>query len=217
MKLHIIVTAFRRPLELVRLCYDFLLQSNPEWQMRIIHDGIPPEGLADAVASLKDRRIEFDYTKVINGFWGHVNRRMMLFDTTGDKHDYVLITNDDNQYVRIFWEEFCANGGPDVGFMYCDMLHNYWWPANDRCDKHLWDNQGRRVRNVGAYNLMRTAVALGRIDMGCFVVRLDIAQVVGFNHIVNEADGLYAEECAEECRRQGLRIVKIEKPLFIHN
>jgi hypothetical protein len=185
--------------------------------MRIIHDGLPPEGVDAFVKSLKDKRIEFDYTKVINGYWGHVNRGMMLQETEGDPHDYVLITNDDNQYIQVFWEEFSRVGGADVGFIYCDMLHNYWWCANDKCDQSLWDNAGKRRRNVGAYNLMRTAIGVGRLDMGCFVVRLDIAKAIGFNHIVNEADGIYAVECAAECLRQGLRIVKIDKPLFIHN
>ena len=217
MKLHVITTAFRRPIELIRLCYDFILQSNPNWEMRIIHDGPPPVGLEEFVESLSDKRIELDYTKVINGFWGHVNRRMMLQETEGDSLDYVLITNDDNQYIQVFWDEFAKVGGVDVGFIYCDMLHNYWWCANDRCDQDLWDKSGKRKRNVGSYNLMRTALSVGRLDMGCFVVRLHIARAVGFNHIVNEADGIYPEDCAAECRRRGLRIVKINKPLFIHN
>lgn len=217
MKLHVIVTAYQRPVEVKRLAYDFILQTNPDWQMRIIHDGVPPDGLAEYFETLGDPRIEFDYTKKINGYWGHVNRRMMLQETCGDDMDYVLITNDDNQYIQIFWNEFANKAGANVGFIYCDMLHNYWWCANDKCDSYLWDSNGRRRRMLGSYNLMRTAIGVGRLDMGCFIVRLDLAKAVGFNHIVEVADGLYAEECAAECRRLGLEIVKIDKPLFIHN
>lgn len=197
MKLHVIVTAFNRPLDLLRLALDFVLQTNGEWVMKIIHDGTPPDGMAKRIKDLHDARIEFDYTERVNGFWGHVNRRMVLQEVCGSPEDYVLITNDDNQYVKVFWELFAAECGKDVGMVLCDMLHNYKW--------------------CGYYSVASTQVAVGRIDMGAFIVRLDVAQAVGFNHTVEVADGLYAVECAKECARRGLRVVKIGKPLFIHN
>jgi hypothetical protein len=194
MKLHIIATAFNRPLDLKRLVYDFLLQTNESWTLKIIHDGKPPAGMKKFIDSLHDPRIEFDYTRKINGYWGHPNRAMMLEALEGDPDDYVLITNDDNQYVKSFIEIFLRRCHKQVGFVYCNTIHNYF-----------------------DYDILPTRVKVGKIDMGSFIVKLDIAQKVGFNHTVEVADGIYAEECASECLRQHLIIAPINKALFIHN
>lgn len=194
MKLHIIATAYHRPTEIRRLVYDFLCQTNKQWSLRIIHDGPPPVDVRNFIMSLKDPRIELDYTKKINGFWGHPNRAMMLQDTQGDKEDYVLITNDDNQYVPMFIHKMFEHCGPKVGMVYCDCVHN----GLD-------------------YNVLQSRIKVGWIDMGSFIVKLDLAKKVGFNHTVEVADGIYAEECAAECRKRGLMIVGIPRPLFIHN
>jgi hypothetical protein len=194
MKLHVICTAFNRPLDLKRLAYDFLLQTNPNWTLKIIHDGRPPAGVKQFIASLKDPRVEFDFTRKVNGYWGHPNRAMMLDELEGDPDDYVLITNDDNQYVKSFVEIFLRRCHQQVGFVYCNTIHNYF-----------------------DYDMLLTKIQVGAIDMGSFIVKLDVAQKVGFNHSVEVADGMYAEECASECTRQHLQIAHIQKALFIHN
>jgi hypothetical protein len=194
MKLHIICTAFNRPLDLKRLIYDFLLQTNGNWTLRIIHDGPPPAGIKKFITSLRDPRIQFEATKKINGYWGHVNRAAMLQDIKGDPGDYVLITNDDNQYVKSFVEIFMRNSGNNTGFLFCNTIHNYF-----------------------DYDTLLTQVRVGAIDMGSFIVRLDVAKKVGFRHTVEVADGIYAEECAQECTRQNLKVIGIRKSLFIHN
>lgn len=194
MKLHVIVTAFNRPTDLKRLLFDFILQSNKEWEIRIIHDGAPPDGIASFIYSLKDKRISFYNTQAVNGYWGHPNRRLMLEQTKGDPGDYVLITNDDNQYVKSFWEILRRHCGPDTGMVYCNTVHNYF-----------------------DYEILNTEIRVGHIDMGSFIVRLDVAQKVGFNHTAEVADGFYAEECAAECRSRNMKVIPVKKALFIHN
>jgi GT2 family glycosyltransferase len=194
MKIHIIATAYQRPTDLKRLVYDFILQTNENWDLKIIHDGPPPDGIEAFIKSLKDPRIVFDYTHKVNGYWGHVNRQMMLEEVEGSPDDYVLITNDDNQYVKAFVEIFLKNCDPSVGIVYCDTIHNYM-----------------------AYDILKTKIRVGSIDMGSFIVKLSVAKAVGFNSIVEVADGIYAEDCAVECQRRGLKIISISKALFIHN
>jgi hypothetical protein len=53
--------------------------------------------------------------------------------------------------------------------------------------------------------------------MGAFIVRDDIAKAVGFNNICFNADGIYAQECSDYCKKNSIGIVYIPKPLFIHN
>lgn len=194
MKLHVIATAYRKPLRLERLVRNFQVQSCEDWTFRAIHDGEPPVEMKKFFKGLKDDRIDFDYTKKINGFWGHPNRGMMLQELQGDPDDYVLITNDDNQYVDQFVEFFLARCDPLVGMVYCDTVHNYF-----------------------GYHVLRTHIKVGHIDMGSFIVNLDVAQHVGFVHNEVVADGMYAEECAAECVKRNLKIIYIPKPLFIHN
>lgn len=192
--LHVIVTAFKRSMDLKRLIYDFLLQTDSSWDMRIIHDGPAPDGIAQFVSSLGNERVKFEFTPEIKGFWGHPNRGMMLEKTQGDPDDYVLITNDDNQYVKSFVEFFLKNCGPKVGFVFCNTIHNYF-----------------------KYNILLTEIRVGGIDMGSFIVKLSVAQKIGFVHREEMADGMYAVECAAECTRQGLEIIRINKALFVHN
>ena len=194
MKLHVIVTAFNRPTDLKRLIFDFILQTNKEWGIRIIHDGEPPVGIVSFIYSLKDKRISFSNTASVNGFWGHPNRRLLLEQTKGAPDDYVLITNDDNQYVKSFWEIMRRQCKPDTGMIFCNTIHNYF-----------------------DYEILNTEIKVGHIDMGSFIVRLDVAQKVGFNHTAEVADGFYAEECAAECKSRKLKIVPVKKALFIHN
>jgi hypothetical protein len=194
MKLHIIVTAFNRPLDIKRLIFDFLLQTNNNWTLHIVHDGPMLKEVADFIGALKDPRIELIITQQINGFWGHPNRGMMLDHLKGDPDDYVLITNDDNQYVKSFIEIFRSHCTPSVGFVYCNTIHNY-------------------LR----YDILQTKIRVGAIDMGSFIVKFDVAKKVGFRHNVEVADGIYAEECADYCVKKKLKIVGINKALFIHN
>jgi hypothetical protein len=194
MKLHIICTVFKKVTPMGRLIYDMILQSNPNWFMHVIHDGKAPQELIDLIDSFKEPRIDFRETPQINGFWGFPNRKLMVQEVQSEPQDFILCTNDDNQYLQVFVEYFLNACQPDVGFVYCDTIHNYM-----------------------GYDILKTEVRSCHIDMGSFIVRSDVAKKVGFNHQHEQADGSYAEECAAECRARGLRIVYIPKCLFVHN
>lgn len=194
MKLHIIVTVYNKIMTLKRLLPDLLLQTNQNFDVHVIQDGTVPDGIAEYISSLRDPRITFTQTKEVNGHFGFPNRDMMLKKIKGEPNDYVLITNDDNQYIIIFVDTFLRNCGENTGFIFCDMLHSDF-----------------------NYGVLHTSIRVGYIDMGSFVVRLDVAKKVGFSQVNEVADGIYAVECAEECKRRGLDIFKINQVLFIHN
>ena len=108
--------------------------------------------------------------------------------------DPILITNDDNFYVRTFVDKMLTGMTKAVGMVYCDMLHSYF-----------------------DYNVFKTNPKLCGIDMGAFVVRADIAKKVGFNSVKLEADGIYCEEVVKYCKENNYRVLKIDRVLFIHN
>jgi hypothetical protein len=194
MKIHVIVTVFQKTLPLARLIYDFLGQSNPNWTMSIIHDGPAPNGMQKMVESFNDTRLSFRMTPQVNGKWGFPNRKMMVQEIEGDLNDFLLITNDDNEYLQPFIDLFSNQCQADVGMVYCNTIHSYM-----------------------GYEILQTQMRVMYIDMGSFITRLDVAKTVGFNHEHEQADGVFAEECAAECSRRGLRIVQINKALFVHN
>jgi hypothetical protein len=193
-KLHTLMVAYRRPIELMTSCGLFLRQTNPNWDLKIIHDGVPPKQVSDIMNLFGDERIKFNYSKTRNSFWGHPNRKKMLEDLVCEDTDFVLMTNDDNIIVPNFIEQMLGVTTEKTGFVMCDMVHSYCF-----------------------YDYFKTQLKVGFIDMGAFIVRADVAKAVGFNHI-NEfvADGLYAVECGTYCVEHNLDILHIEKPLFIH-
>ncbi len=195
MKIHVIVTVYQRSQQLARLIWDFLCQTNPNWTMNIVHDGPAPIELTAFLAkSFNDARLNFRSTPQVNGKWGFPNRKMMVQEVQGEPTDFILITNDDNEYIQPFVEFFINSCQPDVGMVYCNTIHSYM-----------------------GYDILQTRVQVCYIDMGSFITRMDVAKAVGFNHEHEQADGAFAEECAAECSRRGLRVVGINKALFVHN
>lgn len=61
---------------------------------------------------------------------------------------------------------------------------------------------------------LNTAVApvVGQITRGCFIVRRDVAQQIGYYHRTYEADGLHAKEIAENGSFK-----RVEEVLYTHN
>lgn len=162
--------------------------------MYIIHDGPAPETVTDVVTEFEDKRLILCETKERKANYGHPNRKMMLEQIPAEPDDLILLTNDDNYYVRIFVDTMLKTATRTVGMVYCDMLHNYY-----------------------NYDILKTELRINKIDMGAFVVKADIAKKIGFNSMKFEADGIYCEACVKECVRNGLRVLKVEKVLFVHN
>jgi len=195
MKLNVIAVAYHRAIPLRILIDSFLLQTDNRWQLQIVHDGIAPQDVVDVMGLYDDLRLEFIQTEIRRDNYGHPNRRIHL-EKLGSCKDFVLLTNDDNYYVPVFVEKMLKEAEADLnmGFVMCNTVHSHY-----------------------DYNLHKSFPKHGDIDMGAFIVRLDVARAVGFNHIDRGADGRYAEECADYCRLNNIKIIHINKPLFIHN
>lgn len=192
-KIHVLCVAYERPIELISICCQFLVQTNPNWELTIMYDGKPPDEVVSNMSLFKDRRIHFRHSKERNGEWGHPNRDLMLKQVRSKKNDFILLTNDDNMYVPIFIDAMFSVINDNVGFVMCDVLHSY----------------------IG-FKVMKTELKENHIDMGSFIVRSDIAKEVGFKHRNFSADGKYAEECGKSCYDNKLEILHVENPLFIH-
>jgi hypothetical protein len=199
MKLHVIVVAYERPIELRILIDCFLTQTNQSWEIDIVHDGPASKKVWETIDLYKDKRIRFwesekRYHTKEQPTWGHPNRKALLEKIKGNKDDYVLITNDDNYYIPKFIEYFFDKANNDVGIIYCDTVHSH-----------------------SNYAINYSKLQEHCIDMGAFIVKFDIAKETGFNHTCFSADGKYAEECNANRISKGLKAIYINKTLFVHN
>ena len=192
-KLHVICVAYNRVEPLRTLIDSFICQTNPNWQLYVIYDGKAPKKILDVINIYSDYRILFIESDKRNKHYGHPNRAHML-KRLPKCDDFVLMTNDDNYYVPRFIDLIMEDIDKDTGIVYCSTVHSHF-----------------------DYDILDTVIKKNLIDMGSFIVRLDIAKENGFNSVVFEADGIYAEECNDLCIKNKLKTIKVNKPLFIHN
>lgn len=193
--LHVICTVYDRVIPLRILIASIQVQTDPRWRLYIVHDGPASEDWrVEMTKYAADPRITYIETPTINGNFGHPNRAIMLKKLPINRSDYVLITNDDNYYVPLFIELMGNRCKPRTGMVYCDTLHSYL-----------------------KYDVLKSAIKVNYIDMGSFIVRLDVAKKTGFRHSHLSADGTYAVECAAFCRKLSLEVAYVGKALFVHN
>ena len=194
MILKIICVAYERPIRMRGLIDSFVVQTNPDWELNIIYDGPAPQNIKDTMSLYDDERIKFFESEQRNQYYGHPNRKMMLEKMPASNEDFVLGTNDDNYYVPVFVEYMLREVNPRVGMIYCDSVHSHF-----------------------QYIHHRTQIKIDHVDIGSFIVRMDIAKKTGFNGVAFNSDGVYAMKCYDLCRKLGLGATYIAKPLFIHN
>lgn len=194
MTLHIICAAYNRIIPLRILIDCFLVQTNPNWKLYIIHDGEMPAEMHDIINLYNDLRISFEYTKIRTAHSGFINRDMMIKKIIGADEDFVMSTNDDNYYPPTFVDEMLKLVTPTAGIIYCNMIHSHF-----------------------GYTVFSTILQVYYIDLGAFAVRLSIAKKIGIKSSDDIADGMFAQDCLAECNRIGMTTHKTEKILFIHN
>lgn len=194
MILNVMSVAYERPIPMRILIDCFLVQTNPNWKLTIVHDGKASEAVNNITKLYDDPRIIFKESDQRYQQYGHPNRKIFLSELKGNKDDFVLLTNDDNYYVPVFVDEVLNLCKPDIGMVYCDAVHSHF-----------------------QYNVLKTQVRVDRIDIGSFAVREDIAKAVGFNNFAFNGDGFYAEECALRVLSKRLQLKYIPKCFLIHN
>lgn len=199
MLIQIICVAYERPVELQTLINCFILQTNPNWVLHIVYDGPAPHNILDVIepfisGNRKDSRVHFYQSLERYQKYGHPNRRTMLQSIECKPDDFILMTNDDNYHTVRSIEFILREAKPNVGLIYWDCVHS-----------HM------------EYDLHISQLAENFIDMAAFCVRADVAKSVGFNHDHFSADGAYCVECVNGCNHRHLKVVKIPKPLLVHN
>lgn len=200
----IVCVAYKRPKKIPVLIHSFLCQSLQNWKLHIIHDGYDAE--VDEVLrpyAQKYPEISYEFTPTRFDDYGHSLRAIGIerADT-----EFLLITNDDNYYVpeflRLMFEEIHAK---HLDMLLCDMVHS-----------HLKVAAGNMSYTADQYGYFPTAPRKFMVDIGCFIVRTELARRVGFRDKSFVGDGTFVEDILEACG-DSIRVGKLDKVLFVHN
>lgn len=190
----IITTTYKETNELKCFINSIKSQTNDNWNLYIINDGLNNNKKQDLIdQGYLTKNIQFFEHPVTTNNYGHSLRSWALDNIV--KSEYVLLTNADNYYVPIFVDEILKY---NKDFIYFDLVH---------------DHPTKNNHNQSSYGYMNSKLQRGCIDMGCVVVKSDIAKKVGFNHRDYAADWHYFNDIL----KTNPSIQKINKILMIHN
>jgi len=195
MKIIAMAVAYERPIAMRILMDSFLMQTDPNWELTVLHDGWASDDVWNTVELYENEpRIKYRQSEERYQQFGHPNRKMFLKELEPDPTSYVLLTNDDNYNIPVMVEKILNMCDTETGMVYFDTVHSHF-----------------------DYNVLKSQIRVDQIDIGSFVVRADIAKEVGFNNFAFNGDGYYAVQCANMCLKNNLEIKYIPRPLFIHN
>ena len=169
-------------------------QTNNNWRLFLVHDGKNEELRLDLEKNgyLSNNVIFVEYPERTMNY-GHILRKWSLENLV--TNEYVLLTNGDNYYVPSMVNEVLSK---NEDFIYFDLVHSH-----ENISNH----------NKSSYGYMKTMLSISNIDMGCVVVKSNIAKSVGFNSTSYAADWDYFNDIL----KTNPSIVKIDKILFVHN
>lgn len=149
---------------------SLILQTNPNWTLKIIHDG-KNDNFINLMKGYPDPRIIVGNTNVAENVWGHNIRKMILRDMQDDG-DYVIITNHDNYAFPCLIDEVTKRNED----MLCwSIAHNYY-----------------------DYSILHPRFEFGGIDLFQVAVKKKIAKEVGWECYENPSDWLYIMKCCEK-------------------
>jgi hypothetical protein len=183
------------------LLHSLIAQQCGDWRLLLIHDGPPPIPLLHHIEAMDDPRLDFRWTDERANQWGHDLREWGIEIAKGD-YRYngknadilgILHTNADNYYAPGFIGRVrnVIRYNPVAG-VYCDCLHNY-----------------------KGWLHFKTTLSANLIDLGCMVVRADIAKEVGFPWRKVNADWTFFEEIIKRYGEGSIH--KINGIHFVHN
>jgi hypothetical protein len=184
-----IIPTFDRVEPLYSMLASLIAQTKNNWKATIIIDGNNNDIVKNIVNKFDSPNIHYTTLDKRYNDWGHTPRNVGKNLSTSD---YIILTGDDNYYVPTFIDELneiIING--HVGMIYWDMIHNGY-----------------------EYNFFKTTINDGRIDMGSFVTRRDLAQQIDLTKDYN-ADSQYVLQFQKQFPNE--EIIKINKILFVHN
>lgn len=194
-KIEFIIPTYERTDHLMCIINSIVSQRSDMWKIHVIAD-CPPEDSLKRINKIMDyfkddERIKFTILPERYNDWGHTPRNYGVEHAT---EDWIVMTGEDNYYTPIFVDNFLSSVEPNVGFIFCNMVHNW------------TDFQ---------YFAVECRPEWGKIDIGNFMIRRDLAQQMKLDTQEPQSDGKYVEEFKVLFPEE--KIKKIPKVLYVHN
>lgn len=183
-----IIPTYNRIVPLKSMLLSLLAQTHPDWVAHVVIDNPEDVENVQLVQSLMDKRIMWSKMNIRYNNFGHTPRE---YGKQQSSAQYVVMTGDDNYYTPNFVKEIALASNNNPGMIYWDMVHSHYDYAYFQCEP-----------------------ANGRIDMGAFATRRDLAQQIELG-VRYDADGWFVNKFREMFPDEP--IVKINKVLFVHN
>jgi GT2 family glycosyltransferase len=176
------------------LVHALALQTHPNWELLLIHDGPNSTGLQERLEQLNEPRVRYYKSSRRYDDWGHSLRDLGLKHIENEpiEGDFVVITNADNYYCPGFLKIMLAAFEASLVAVFCPMIH----------DHHGW-------------RLLDAQLEHKHIDCGCVMVRREAALETGWTSREYAADWVYISQLVT--RYGSHRLKKIDNVLFVHN
>lgn len=193
MKIEFIIPTYARVNHLITIIGSLMAQSNPNWTAHVVAD-CPPEEIQDAMRTIveffNDDRIKLTILPERHNDWGHTPRQYGLDNAT---EEWVVMTGEDNYYVPHF-VDIMLEESKNQHFVYCDMVHN-------------WTNK--------QYIPILSKLQLGKIDIGSFMTKTNMAQKIKLKKEHEWADWFFVQEFQNKYKMAKYK--KVNRVLYVHN
>lgn len=191
MAIEFVIPTYKRVNHLMCIISSIAAQTSPNWKIHVVSDASPDDILNKVIDYWKDEeRIKFTILDKRYNDWGHTPRNFGLNES---KEEWVVMSGEDNYYAPIFVEEFLKEADKETNFVFCNMVTNH---------------------NNQQYIPMQCRIAFGVIDIGCFMVRPELAKQTGIELKYREvADWVLADKYSKKFNG----IKQIKKILYVHN
>jgi hypothetical protein len=185
---------------------SLICQTDPNWELLLIHDGKNTTNLKKIITDVNDSRINYNETVVRYNDWGHTLRKNALNDIKSGmirtSCAYIVITNSDNYYVPVFIEEMLK------GFVFPGVVATY-------CSHFIHGYKSPQIEGNYRFGVMQTKLELGHIDCGGVMVRRTQACDVGWRDLSIYSDWTYFSDII---KKYGIdKWNKVLGCLFSHN
>lgn len=187
MLVEFLVPTYNRIYPLNSMLASLLAQTDRDWRATVIVDNTNIDIIGFLTVPI-DERIQYKNMDKRYNDYGHTPREIYKQLSTAD---YIVMTGDDNYYTPNFVEELRKNVVRNPGLVYWDMVHSHF-----------------------DYKCFASVPAHGRIDMGAFATRTDLAKQIKLNTGF-AADGDFVEDFNKKFPKE--QKVHIKKTLFVHN
>jgi hypothetical protein len=185
-----------RTYSMLSMMASIVAQTNPNWTIHVVCDGIVDITYIQTVFSQFDNIKYSTIERETNTYTHNLSSIPKNYGLSTCTDEWLVFGADDNYYVPIFVDEMLKiiNNNPKINFIYFDMIHNYF-----------------------NYTLFKCKPLSHQIDMGSMVVRTDLAKTLPLDITLGDADGIFAEQYVSTYCKLKENIHYAEHVYFIHN